>query len=133
MLVSVERNMPIAESANLGTLVPAALRQDILDAEEIHYAQVFRASAIMCRRALQLAFQEPPHSIEDGPYSRMLTKLMAKDPPPLSSGSHGLASSIGDYGGIGAHNPQPVSSEESRSAIFTAVKVLNELFSPPKT
>ena len=122
--------LPIEESANLLKSVPDALIQDVKDAEDVFFARVYRASTVMCRRALQLGFQEPPHNIADRPYGAMLRALMNLQKPPLSTGTHGLASSIGDYGGIGAHNPKPVSPEEARSTIFTTVRVLNELFPP---
>ena len=120
--------LPIEESTNLLKSVPAALIQDVKDAEDVFFARVYRAGVVMCRRALQLGFQEPPHNIRDGPYGTMLKNLMNLPEPPLSTGTYGLASSIGDYGGIGAHTPNPVSLEEARSAIFTTVRVLNELF-----
>jgi hypothetical protein len=121
--------MPVSESRNLTIpKVPPALVLDIKDAEKTHFAQVYRASVVMCRRALQLAFHEPPYSITDAPYSRMLSDLMALPHPPLTQETHGLAIGIGKYGGTGAHDPQPVSPEEARMAIFTAVRVLNELF-----
>ena len=125
---STDQWMPVSESANLTKEVPEALIQDVKAAESTYFAEVFRASTVMCRRAIQLGFQEPPYNIPDGPYGTMLNALMALPNPPLSTGTHGLASSIGDYGGIGAHNPKPVSPEEARSTIFTSVRVLNELF-----
>jgi hypothetical protein len=128
ILQSTDPNLPVSESFNLSSKVPPALIQDVKDAEETHFAGVYRASVVMCRRALQLGFQENPYNISDGPYSRMVQNLMNLSNPPLSPGTHGLAVSIGEYGGQGAHDPKPVSEAEARSAIFTTVKVLSELF-----
>lgn len=128
VIQSTGSTLPVSESSNLNSKVPPALVQDVKDAEEVHFAQVYRASVVMCRRALQLGFQEPPHSIADGPYSGMLKKLSALPTSPLSPGTQGLALSIGEYGGMGAHDPNPVSEGEARNTIFTTVRVLNELF-----
>jgi hypothetical protein len=128
ILQSTDPNLPVSESFNLSSKVPPALIQDVKDAEETHFAGVYRASVVMCRRALQLGFQENPYNISDGPYSRMVQNLMNLRNHPLSPGTHGLAVSIGEYGGQGAHDPKPVSEAEARSAIFTTVRVLNELF-----
>jgi hypothetical protein len=130
ILQSTDPDLPVSESFNLSSKVPPALIQDVKDAEEAHFAGVYRASVVMCRRALQLSFQENPFNISDGPYSRMVRDLMKLSGPPLSPGTHGLAVSIGEYGGQGAHDPKPVSEAEARSAIFTTVRVLNELFPP---
>lgn len=129
IIQSTDQMMPVCESQNLSPEVPEALIQDVKDAERAHFAQIYRASVVMCRRALQLGFHEPPHSIIDGPYSKMLVALMALSSPPLTSETHGLAIGIGKYGGTGAHDPKPVSEGEARMSIFTTVKVLNELFS----
>ena len=121
-------NLPVTASTNLNPQVPSALVQDVKDAEGTFFAQVYRSSVMMCRRALQLSFQEKPHNIKDATYSTMLKKLMALPTAPLSPGTHGMAVSIGDYGGTGAHDPKPVSADEARITIFATVRVLNELF-----
>jgi hypothetical protein len=76
ILQSTDPNLPVSESFNLSSKVPPALIQDVKDAEETHFAGVYRASVVMCRRALQLGFQENPYNISDGPYSRMVQNLM---------------------------------------------------------
>jgi hypothetical protein len=127
---STEQMMPILESASLSQNVPAGIVQDIQEAERAHFAQLYKASVVMCRRAIQLGLGAPPHSITDGAFSRMLTDARERASPPLSARGLVLAEGVKDYGDAGAHREEEISAEDARTAIFSAVKVLNELFPP---
>jgi len=127
---STEQMMPILESASLSQSVLAGIVQDIQEAERAHFAQLYKASVVMCRRAIQLGLGAPPHNITDGPFSRMLTDAQAKTPSSLSSRGFVLAEAVKDYGDAGAHRIEEISASDARTAIFSAVKVLNELFPP---
>ena len=115
-------------AASLGQNVPAGLIQDIEEAERAHFAQVYKASAVMCRRAIQLGLAAPPHNITDGPFSKMLAEARTKTPPPLLHRGFVLAEVVKDYGDAGAHRTEDISALDARTAIFSAAKVLNELF-----
>ena len=50
--LSTEQEMPVLESQNLGGNVPDGLVEDIREAERAHFARVYKASVVMCRRAV---------------------------------------------------------------------------------
>jgi len=95
--------MPVSESTNLTSAVPEGLKQDIEEAESDHFAQSYKSSVVMCRRAIQLGLQEAPHGINDGPFSRMLQEARTKTPPVLTTRTDSLVEAIKDYGDGGAH------------------------------
>ena len=128
LVQSTDQMMPVLESATLGPNVPDGLRQDIEEAESSHFARVYKASAVMCRRAVQLGLAEPPHNIADGPFSKMLEEAERREPPPLTPTGFIHAKTVKDYGDIGAHRTENISALDARTAVFSAVKVLNELF-----
>ena len=129
LILSTEQMMPVMESANLNQGVPPGIVQDIQEAERAHFAQLYKASVVMCRRACQLALAEPPHNIPDGPFTGMIRAAQAKDPAPLSAIGFIHLEAVKDYGDLGAHKTKEVSAGDARSAIFSAAKVLDELFS----
>ncbi len=128
VIVATDSIMPVVASADLNTGVPLGLRQDIEEAEHAHFAQVYKASVVMCRRAIQLGFTEPPHNIADGPFSTMLKQAQTKSPPPLSPRGFILTEGVKDYGDVGAHRKEEISALDARTVISHAVTVLNELF-----
>lgn len=123
-----EQMMPVLESANLNSKVPPGLVLDIKVAERAHFEQLYRPSTVMCRRAVQLGLMESPHCIPDASFSKMLDDAKAMTRPPLSSRGFLLAEDVKKYGDAGAHRTEDISPGDARSAIFSAVKVLNELF-----
>ena len=128
ILVGTEQMLPVVASGDLSPNVPDGLRQDILEAEKAHFCQVYKASVVMCRRAIQLALSALPHDVADGPFSRMLSEAQAKSPPVLSARGAILAEGVKDYGDGGAHRAEDITADHVRAAIFSAVNVLNELF-----
>ena len=129
LVLSTEQMMPVQESDNLNEAVPPGLIQDIEEAERCHFTQVYKASVVMCRRACQLGLAFKPHCIPDGPFTQMIEKAKDKDPAPLTPGGFIRLDTVKDYGDTGAHRTEEIAAGEARDAIFSAVKVLNELFS----
>ena len=128
VIQSTEQMMPVIASADLSQNVPLGIKQDIQEAERAHFAQVYKASAVMCRRAIQLGLTEPPHNIADGPFNRMLGEAQSKTPPLMTPRGFLLAEGVKDYGDAGAHKIEKISAFDASSVILSAVKVLNELF-----
>lgn len=128
MIQSIEQMMPVVESSSLLATVPPGLVQDIEAAERAHFAQIYKASVVMCRRAVQLGLNYPPHDIPDGPFARMIEEARAKTPPPLTPRGFIHIEGVKAYGDHGAHQREELSALDARSAIFAAVMVLNELF-----
>ena len=54
---STAPTMPVAESERLDRRIPQDVRQDIEEAEECHFNRTYKAASVMCRRALQLAYE----------------------------------------------------------------------------
>lgn len=119
---STHPSIPVEESANLHAKVPFGIKQDVQESERCHLAQCYKASTIMCRRAVQLALVDK--GVSDGPMGKMLTdaRLM------FSSTTYALAEGIKDYGGSGAHGTEVITPHEAATVIFVTVKVLNELY-----
>ena len=128
LVLSTDQMMPVLESDALGARVPEGLRQDIKEAERAHFARVYKASAVMCRRAVQLGLAEPPLNIPDGPFTKMIEQAEGKEPKPLSPIGFTNLWAVKDYGDMGAHQIEEIRAPDARSAIFSAVRVLNELF-----
>ena len=128
LILSTEQMMPVLESGSLGQSVPPGIVQDIKEAERAHFAQLYKASVVMCRRACQLGLAEPPHSIPDGPFSKMIAEAQARTPPPLSPRGFIHLEGVKEYGDVGAHKVEDVAAGHARTTISSAVAVLNELF-----
>lgn len=127
---STEGMMPVMDSANLNENVPEGLKQDIQEAERAHFSQLFKACVVMCRRAIQVGLSQPPHNIADASFTKMLKEAQEKTPPPLSARGFVLVEGIKDYGDAGAHRIEDIQALDARTAIFSTVRVLNELFQP---
>jgi hypothetical protein len=116
--------LPGEQSSRLHSSVPSDIKEDIQEAEKAHYAQCYKATVTMCRRAVQLALID--NHIKDGPLGRMLR--IAKNKGLLNKDTHSLATSIKHYGDIGAHRRELLELQEVPMVIYMAVKMLNELF-----
>ena len=132
-LLAVGTALPVAESAKLHRHVPKGIQQDVREAEDAHFAGTYKASVVMCRRALQLALEERLGIPEEqrltlGP---LLKKQKARQPPLLDDRTEQLAYRIKDEGDGGAHSPVSVDPKDAEVVIHDTVVVLNELF--PKT
>ena len=128
VIKSTEEMMPVVASPSLHAAVPPGIVQDIQDAERAHFAQIYTASVVMCRRAAQLGLTEPPHNIPDGPFTRMIEDARQKTPQPLSARGFMQIEGVKDYGDGGAHRVEEISAADATTAIISTVAVLNELF-----
>lgn len=120
----VDLALPGIQSDRLNSSVTPDLIEDIQEAERANYAQCYKASVTMCRRALQLGLIDK--GIADGALSKMLedalkTKL-------LEQKTYDLATSIKGFGDIGAHRREQLEPEEVNMVIYATVRMLNELF-----
>ena len=119
-------SMPVAESAQLHKSVPAGLVQDLEEAERAHFAQCYKASVVMCRRAMQLALENRGASGRTlGP---LLEDARKKTPPLLSVRADSLAEGIKDYGDGGAHRTEFISPPDAAMMIHVTVVAINELY-----
>jgi len=120
--------MPISESTNLLPGVPLGIQQDVQEAERCHFAQCYKASVVMCRRALQLGLIEK--GISD---TRLKTMIQnASDKGILTGRNVALAESIKDFGDGGAHRPENITAQDANLTIYACVGLLNEMFKPAK-
>ena len=126
--LSTEQEMPVLESQQLGGNVPLGLIEDIEQAEQAHFARVYKASVIVCRRAVQLGLAAPPHNIPDRNFAAMIVDAQAIAPPVLSARGFIHLEGVKEYADIGAHRTEEITAMDSRAAIFSAVNVLKELF-----
>ena len=122
--VSVQPDMPVHESAKLVN-VPPGIEQDGLEAETCHFHEEYKASVVMCRRAMQLSL------IEQGIIDRALTAMLteAKTKGLIDDKTYGIAWAVKDYGDMGAHRIEELGDSEARTTIFATVVLLNHLFS----
>jgi hypothetical protein len=117
--------LPGVQSDKLNTSVPDDIRGDVREAERAHYAQCYKASVTMCRRAVQLGLIDK--GIGDKPLGKMLKE--AKDIKKLlTDDTYNLATSIKHFGDIGAHREEIIEPEVARLVIFATVQMLNEIF-----
>ena len=116
--------VPGEQSGRLHSSVPSDLKEDIQEAERANYAQCYKASVTMCRRAVQLALIDK--GIEDAPLHAMLQKAQGEE--LLTIDTYNLATSIKHYGDIGAHRRELLEPQEVPIVVYMAVKMLNELF-----
>ena len=116
--------LPGAQSDRLNPSVPVGIREDIQEAERANYAQCYKASVAMCRRALQLSLIDK--GIGDAPLSKMLEQ--AKVNKTLTDNTYNLATSIKGYGDIGVHRTDQLDPKEVELVIYTTVRMLNEIF-----
>ena len=116
--------LPVNESAKLVTAIPPGIRQDIAEAERAHLAQCYRASVVMCRRALQRSLIEK--EVADDALGRMLP--IAKGKVIKTDRGYALAEGIKSFGDGGAHDSEQFSPDTVAMVITTTVQVANEIF-----
>lgn len=119
------RNMPLKESQKLNG-VPDGLVEDIEEAESAHFAENFKASVVMCRRAINLALEEILKATDTlGPLLKLAQK---REPPLLKPHTYSLAERVREYGDKGAHRVGVLDAKAVEVAVFDTVVVLNELY-----
>ena len=92
-ILTVDTQLPVAESRKLNEDVPDGIKQDVQEAEGAHFAQNYKSSAVMCRRALQLALEDKmkprgKHRMTLGP---LLDEAMERQPPLFRQQTYQLA------------------------------------------
>lgn len=120
--------LPVAESKRLIN-VPPGLVQDVGEAERAHYFFGYKAAAVMCRRAIQLALEDKlglqSERLTLGP---LLIKEEGHAPRLFSNLEHALATRIKDLGDDGAHHEVTLEPSDVSTVIYDTVKLLNKLY-----
>ena len=119
--------MPVIASADLDSAVQSGLVQDIKEAEEAHFHQLFKATTVMCRRAVQLSLEPLVPKGKGNTLGPLLNNAKAMTPPPLTDEGFLRANSILKLGNAGAHREEIIARRDAGRAIEDAVDVLNEL------
>ena len=125
-LLEISQSMPVAESTKLVN-VPDGIKQDIEEAERTHFARAYKASAVMCRRAMLLGLVEK--KVEDQPAAAMLEKAQ-KGGVLIDDRIVAQMSGVIDYGHGGAHRHEEYDPQEIANMTTVARIVLNYLFDP---
>jgi hypothetical protein len=109
----------------LTTNVPLGIAQDVEEAGRAHFMQCYKASVVMCRRAMQMGLIEK--GIPDGSLLGMLSK--AKGEGVIKDEAvYGMAFAVKGYGDAGAHHIEDITDTEVVSVILVTTLLLNELF-----
>ena len=116
--------LPGTQSDKLNASVSSDLKEDIQEAERALYAHCYKASATMCRRAVQLGLIDK--KIPDAPFSSMLREALEQK--LIDQDLYNLATSIKGFGDIGAHRREHLEPQEINMLIYATVRMLNELF-----
>ena len=119
--------LPVDESKNLTASVDKDLVQDIEEAERTYFALAYKASVVMCRRAIQLAIERKPGAPQKVTLGPLLDWLRIQKPALVNNRVMSLADGIKDYGDGGAHRPETFSPSEVAMVIHNTVTVLNGL------
>lgn len=134
-IVETAPTLPASESQRLSN-VPLGILEDVQEAEADHFAQNYKSSVVMCRRALQLALEEGlsqrkaefKDRLTLGPLLGITRTLK---PPLLSEMFLQLAERVKDFGDEGAHKKVGhLSGSTVAVVIHDTVEVLNELYKP---
>ena len=115
-------------SLTLSANTPDYIRQDIGEAEEAHFYQLYKSSAVMCRRALQLGIEIQPNAPQGKTLGPLLAWARGLTPPLFSPATYALAEGIKDIGDAGAHRVEHIPPDTVAMVINITVTALNELF-----
>ena len=128
---STAPTLPVNESPRL-VGAPEGIKQDIKEAEECHFNSTYKASAIMCRRALQLAYEHLMQEILDADKQYTLGALLkvarGQAPLPIAESFLYQTDAVKALGDEGAHRVATVDPSDVRAAIHDSVVVLNEIY-----
>jgi len=128
MIDETQQDLPATESRKLTDVIQEnapGLVEDIEEAERAYFSLCFKASVVMCRRALQLAL-EAKTSITGqtlGPLLNAVEKMGMVDAREMQ-----LARRVLDYGNHAAHQTGALDPEQVRVIIFDTVQVLNHVY-----
>ena len=118
-------------SEGLRSKVKIGIKQDVEQAEQAHFAFCYKASVVMCRRALQQSLIAK--GMKDDAFGRM---LIAAKPDPDGNGTISTwdawyrAEKVKVQGDSGAHAEAEFDPEQVSNAIYDTVAVVNEIFVP---
>lgn len=123
--------MPVSETQKLHDHVPEGLVEDLQEAERCHFANCLKASTVICRRALQLGFEDRGVTVPGNSkptLGLLLAEARKAKSPLLKDDTFLLADGIKDIGDGGAHQRVTLDEREVSTLIYVSVRVLNELF-----
>lgn len=120
-LQETAKALPSTASASLNPQVPDSICQDMEEAEEAHFYQLYKSSVIMCRRALQLGIETKPNAPQDRTLGPLLAWGRQQSPPLLTTATDALAEGIQEYGNIGAHRVEHIPPETASMVIHITV------------
>lgn len=116
--------LPGIQSDKLNASVSDDIQEDVREAERANFAQCYKASATMCRRAVQLGLIDK--GIPDAQLGVMLKQALSQK--LLNQDLYNLATSIKGFGDIGAHRREDLEPQEVNMLIYATVRMLNKLF-----
>jgi hypothetical protein len=129
VVVETRLTLPAAHSKRLFN-VPDGIVQDIEEAELAHFNQCYKASVVMCRRALQLALEKRLGLGENKQTLGPLLDMVRKGNNTILDSRHmALAERIKEYGDSGAHRVGDFTSDTVGVIVHDTVEVLNYLCS----
>ena len=125
--LETSRTMPITESVKLYSRVRDNIREDVEEAEACHYAESWKASVMMCRRAIQIGLEDliGVHGQTLGPLLILARHLPR---PLLTHKADQLADRIHNLGDEAAHGKITYDPKTVEVVIHDTVMVLNELY-----
>ena len=125
-LDSTAPTLPVNESPRLEA--PDGLRQDVREAEQCHFYGLNKASALMCRRALQLGYEYLLGY--QGDSGKTLGPLLkqAKDEDAIELEYFPYSERVKGLGDDGAHQRSEIDGRDVANAIYLTVLVLNRIF-----
>ena len=130
-LDSTAPTLPVDESPRLAG-VPEGITQDAKESEECHFNGTYKASAVMCRRALQLAYE---HLLQDKldtdkqyTLGGLLKEARGQATSPIAGSFLYQTERVNVVGNHGAHRADTIDPRDVGAAIHDSVSVLNEIY-----
>jgi hypothetical protein len=122
---AIGQTAPTLAGLSRTTNVPQGIAQDVEEARRAHFMQCYKASVVMCRRAMQRGLID--RGIPDDSLQRMLNKAKTEG-TIKDERAYGTASAVKDYGDAGAHRRAELTHDEVGGVILATTLLLNELF-----
>jgi hypothetical protein len=127
-ILHIAQSLPDEQSTKLHSDVPNDIKEDVREAERASWSACYRASAAMCRRALQIGLIDS--GIKDAPLEVMLEE--AYNSKLLTDDTYIQAKSIRTYGNIAVHRKQQIDGHLIGTILYVLVEMLNEIFDPER-
>ena len=122
----ISAGLPGQQSSKLITNVPKDIKEDVQEAERANYYQCYKASAAMCRRAVQLSLIQK--GIKDKGLESMIKEARNREEPLLTNDTYNFAFSIKGFGDIAVHRTEILDPDDIPLLINCTRRMLNELF-----